>query len=60
MDSVSQIMYYFIILYYSFVLIFNLIIFYKGLAELLKTLVELANTGIFPKVPGVWEGYIIT
>eukprot|EP00026_Physarum_polycephalum_P002465 Phypoly_transcript_02472.p1 GENE.Phypoly_transcript_02472~~Phypoly_transcript_02472.p1 ORF type:complete len:865 (+),score=177.24 Phypoly_transcript_02472:169-2763(+) len=29
-----------------------------GLAELLNTLVELANTGIFPKVPGVWEGFI--
>lgn len=30
-----------------------------GLTELLKTLVDLANTGIFPKVPGVWEGYVL-
>lgn len=29
-----------------------------GLTELLRTLVELANTGIFPQVPGVWEGFI--
>ncbi len=30
--------------------------FFLGFAEMLKLLVELANTGIFPDVPGVWEG----